>query len=170
MFPGSQITRLDRPSCLEDLIRKLRVLLHPVPLPFQMEGGGSNECWLNLGWEWVKKKKRKRKPHHSCVIQLPPRTFILLGIYSYVHDEFNLWGNVRDSDGTRAMLLWREDTAVEGSQAAGGSGWKSFSSRWYKGLGQREGTKEAPWSLGTRSKKVVASREVSGVRETEMME
>lgn len=164
MFPGSEITGLDRPSCLEDLIRRLRVLLHPVPLPLQMEGGGSNECWLNLGWEWVKKKKRK--PHHSCVIQLPPRTFILLGIYSYAHDEFNLWGNVRDSDGTRATLLWCEDTVVEGSQAARESGWKPFLTRWHKGLGQREKT-EGLGSLGMRSKKVVESREVLGMQEVE---
>lgn len=35
-------------------------------------------------------------PHHSCVIQLPLRTFIPVGIYSYVGDEFNLWGNGKD--------------------------------------------------------------------------
>lgn len=128
-----------------------------------------NADWTSAGNE-SRKKKRKRKPHHSCVIQLPPRTFILLGIYSYVHDEFNLWGNVRDSDGTRAMLLWREDTAVEGSQAAGGSGWKSFSSRWCKGLGQRKGPRRLRGAWAQRSKKAVASREVSGVRETETTE
>lgn len=96
-----------------------------------------NADWTSAGNE---SRKKKRKPHHSCVIQLPPRTFILLGIYSYAHDEFNLWGNVRDSDGTRATLLWCEDTVVEGSQAARESRWKPFLTRWHKGLGQREKT------------------------------
>lgn len=114
MFPGSQITELDRPSCLEDLIRRWRVLLPPFLCCFQIEGGGSNECWLNLGWEWVKRRgnKKKSKPHHSCVIQLPPRTFIPVGIYSYDGDEFNLWGNGRDRDDTRVVLPWRGDSTA----------------------------------------------------------
>lgn len=82
-----------------------------------------NADWTSL-WEWVKekKKRKKKKPYHSCVIQLPLRTFILLGIYSYVHDEFNLWG----MEGTVTaptpcccdvwMRRWKEARRPEGEE------------------------------------------------------
>lgn len=66
---------------------------------------------MNLG------KKSEKKPHHSCVIQLPPRAFIRLGIYSYVQFVRKCkgqWGSLCDpavtwghSDG-REPSGWRE--------------------------------------------------------------
>lgn len=141
MFPGSQITGLDRPSCLEDLIRRLRVLLHPVPLPLLMEGGGSNECWLNLALGMSEKKKKD--PSLLCD-SITSENFYSLGDLFIRSWWIQFVRDVRDSDGTRAMLLWREDTVVEGSQAAGGSGRKSFLSRWHEGHEQREGKENAP--------------------------
>lgn len=162
MFPDSRITGLDRPSCLEDLIRGLRVLLHPVPLPVLMGEGGSNECWLNLTLGTNEEEKKKTKKNLSLLCDsITSENFYSLG------DLFIRWWwiqfvrDVRDSDGAHTMLLWCEDAAVEGSQAARergeipfcqgdvrdlsrGMGPKRVRGRWSSGKERQQGMQPRP--------------------------
>lgn len=95
------------------------------------------------------KKNKKSKPHHSCVIQLPPRTFIPVGIYSCVGDEFNLRGNGRDKGWhpRGAAVTWGHSTGSQGVKIL-----------LLEVTREREGTKDTQWTWPESRDKTQKSR------------
>lgn len=78
------------------------------------------------GNEWRKKKKKKKKALSLLCDSITSENFYSLGDLFIRSWWIQFVRDGRDSDGAHAMLLWREDAAVEGSQAARGRGESPF--------------------------------------------